>query len=104
MNHAAAEDLHPVAALAELDDRAGAVALDVDLEGRLGEREEGRAEAHHDAVDLEEGLAEFLEYPAHVADMALPVDDQPLALVEPRRVRRGTVLQVGLTGNDDAER
>ncbi|EGE58936.1 hypothetical protein RHECNPAF_253009 [Rhizobium etli CNPAF512] len=104
MDHAAAEDLHPVGAFAELDDRTGAVALDVDLEGGLGEREEGRAKAHRHAVDLEEGLAELLEHPADIGDIGLLVDDQALDLMEHRRMRGIAVLAIGLAGNDDADR
>jgi hypothetical protein len=104
MHHAAAEDLHPVGAFAELDDRTGAVALDVNLEARFREREEGRAEAHRHAVDLEEGLAELFEHPAHVATLALLVDHEPLDLVEHRRMRGVGILAIGLAGDDDADR
>ena len=71
VDHAAAEDLEPVLALAEADLAALARALDVDLRRGLREREEGRAEPHLDLVDLEEGLAELLEHPLHVGDVGL---------------------------------
>src|SRR5688572_13437586 len=48
MDHAAAEDLEPVRALAEADLAAFARTLNVDLRGGLREREERRAEAHLD--------------------------------------------------------
>src|ERR1700749_955903 len=60
MHHAAAENLEPVLALAESDLALVAPALDVDLERRLGEREERREEAHVDLVDLEESLEELV--------------------------------------------
>jgi hypothetical protein len=53
------------------------VALDVDLHGRLGEREEGRPEAHGDVVDLEEGLAELLQHPFQVGDIGGPSITSP---------------------------
>ena len=80
------------------------VALDIDLEGRLGEREEGRAEAHRHVVDLEEGLAELFEHPAHVGDIRRLVDDEAFDLMEHRRMGRVAILPVGLAGNDDADR
>ena len=104
VHHAAAEDLHPVLAFAELDDGAGTVALDVHLEARLREGEEGRAEAHDDAVDLEEGLAEFFQNPAQIADMRLLVDDKAFDLMEHRRMGGVGILAIGLAGNDDADR
>ena len=86
VHHAAAENLQPVLALAEADLALVAAALDVDLERGLGEREEGRAEAHLHVVDLEEGLAELLQHPFHVAEMRALVDHEPLDLMEHRRV------------------
>src|ERR1019366_9670345 len=59
MHHAAAEDLQPVVTLAEAYLALVAVALDVDLEGGLGEREERRAEPHLHVVDFEKSLAEL---------------------------------------------
>src|SRR6218665_3087962 len=46
MHHAAAKDFHPVVAFTELDDRTGAITLDIDFEGRFRKGEEGRAETH----------------------------------------------------------
>ena len=86
MHHAAAENLQPVVAFAEADFALVAAALDVDLERRLGEREERRPEPHLDVVDLEERLAEFLQDPFQVAEMRALVDDQALDLMEHRRV------------------
>ncbi|MNZ49220.1 hypothetical protein D3C78_669810 [compost metagenome] len=104
VHHAAAEDFHPVLAFAELDDGAGTVALDIHLEARLREGEERRAKAHDDTVDLEEGLAEFFENPAQIADMRLLVDDKAFDLMEHRRMGRVGVLTIGLARNDDADR
>src|ERR1700758_3196453 len=69
MPHAAAENLEPVLALAESDLALVAPALDVDLERRLGEREERGTETHVDMVDLEEGLAELVQDPFEVTEM-----------------------------------
>src|SRR5690348_2566279 len=76
MHHAAAENLQPILALAKADFALVATALDVDFQRRLREREERRAEAHVDVVDLEEGLAELMQDPLEVAEMRLLVDDE----------------------------
>ena len=78
MHHAATEDFHPVIAFAEFHFIAGAVALDINFQGRFGEREEGRAETHVDLVDLEEGFAELFEHPFHVGDIGGLVDHKAL--------------------------
>ena len=104
VHHAAAEDFQPILALAESDLVLAAAALDVDLERRLGEREERRPEAHVDVVDLEEGLAELLQDPLEVAEMRAFVDDKALDLVEHRRVRLVAVAAIGAAGADDADR
>src|SRR6516162_282284 len=104
MHHAAAENLHPLLALAEADLAVVALALDVDFERRLGEREERRAKAHVDAIDLEERFAEFLQDPFQVAEMRALVDDQPFHLMEHGRVGLVAVAAIGATGNDHADR
>src|SRR5712675_483684 len=86
MHHAAAENLQPVLTLAETDLSLVAPALDVDLERRLGEREERRAESHVDVIDLEERLAELVQDPFEVAEMRDLVDDEALDLMELRRM------------------
>src|ERR1700741_4086652 len=104
MHHAAAEDLHPVLALAETDLALVAAALDVDLERRLGEWEERRPEAHVDVIDLEERLAELVQDPFEVAEMRALVDHEAFDLVELRRVRRVRVDAVGAARTDHADR
>src|SRR5262252_4418623 len=104
MHHAAAENLHPVVALAESDLALVAVALDVDFERRLRERKERRAEAHLDVIDLKERLAEFLQDPFQMAEVGALVDDEPLDLVEHGRVGLIAVAAVGAAGDDDADR
>ena len=69
MHHAAAQNLHPVVAFAEAEFAFVAPALDVDFERGLGEREEGRPEAHLDVIDLEKRLAELLQDPLQMAEM-----------------------------------
>src|SRR5438552_6579293 len=95
MHHAAAENFEPVLAFAETDLALVAPALDVDLERRLGEREERRAESHVDVVDLEERLAELVQNPFEMAEMRALVDDEALDLVELRRMRRIGIDAIG---------
>src|SRR5262245_7050949 len=103
MHHAAAENFHPVLALAEPDLALVAPALDVDLERGFGERKERRPEAHLDLVDLEERLAELLQDPFQVAEMGALVDDEPFDLVEHGSMGLVAVAAIGAAGNDDAD-
>src|SRR5579863_3091259 len=104
VHHAAAENLHPVVALAEADFAFVAAALDVDFERRLGEGKKRRAKAHADAIDFEKRLEEFFENPFQVAEVRALVDDQSLDLMKHRRVRLVRIAAIGATGNDDADR
>src|SRR6202011_3692911 len=99
-----AQDLQPVLALAEADFALVAPALDIDLERRLGEREERRPEPHVDVVDLEERLAELMQDPFEVAEMRAPVDHEALDLVKLRRMRRIRIDAVGAARTDNADR
>src|SRR5215469_9058988 len=74
MHHAAAENLHPVVALAESDLALVASALNVDLERGLGERKKRRTEAHLDLIDLEECFAEFLQDPIQMPEVRTRID------------------------------
>src|SRR5215475_5643997 len=103
MHHAAAENLHPILALAESDLALVAPALDVDLERGLGERKERWSEAHLDLIDLEECLAEFLQDPFEMAEMGALVDDEPLDLVEHGGMGLIAVAAVGAAGDDDSD-
>src|SRR6516225_10130345 len=104
MHHSAAQDLHPVLALAEADLALVAPALDVDLERRLGEGKERRAKTHPDLVHLEERLAEFLQDPFEVSEMGASVDDKAFDLMEHRRVRLVAVAAIGAARYDHADR
>src|SRR6516165_4723795 len=104
MHHAAAENLHPVVALAESDLALVALALDVELERRLRERKERWTKAHLDLIDLEERLAEFLQDPFQMAEVGALVDDEPFDLVEHRCVGLIAVAAIGAAGNDDSDR
>src|SRR4051812_13119321 len=104
MHHSTAENLQPVVALAEPDLALVAPALDVDLKRGFGEREERRAEAHLDLIDLEECLAELLQNPLQVTEMRGLVDDQSFDLVEHGSVCLVAVAAIGPAGNDDADR
>src|SRR5262245_8248232 len=53
VDHAAAEDLEPIAAGADLQLAAGARAPDIDLGRRLGKREIARAKSDREVVDAE---------------------------------------------------
>ena len=97
MHHAAAEDLQPLARLA---DRLG---TDVDFHRRLGEREVRGAEAHLHLVHLEERLAELLEHPLQVTHVGRLVDDEALDLMEHRRVRLVAVAAVDAARRDDTD-
>src|ERR1700748_901449 len=103
MHHAAAENLHPVVAFAESDLTLLASALDIHLQRWLGERKERRTKTHLDLIDLEERLAEFLEYPFQMTEMRALVDDEPFDLMEHGRVGLIAVAAVGTPGNDDAD-
>src|SRR6266571_6653242 len=103
MHHAAAENLHPVLALAESDLPFVASALNVDLERWFGERKKRGTEAHVDLINLEEGLAEFLQNPFQMPEMRARIDDEALNLVEHGCVGLIAVAAVGAAGNDDAD-
>ena len=86
VNHAAAEDLDPALALAE---RAAftvaAVALDIHLRRRLGEREVMRTETNNRVLAVQL-LCEQLENALQVAHADALIDNQTLDLMEQRRV------------------
>src|SRR5215467_11254508 len=104
MHHAAAENLHPLIALAESDLALVALTLDVELNRRLRERKERRTKTHLDLIDLEERLAEFLQNPFQMAEVGALVDDEPLELVKHGRVGLIAVAAIGAAGNDDPDR
>ena len=102
MHHAAAEDLQPVAAVAEF--AGAAVPADIDLHRRLGEREVAGAEPHRQVGDAEEGAQEVDQRALQMAERQVAIEDQALALVEHRRVRRVMVGAIGAADDDDADR
>ncbi len=104
MDHAAAENFHPVVAGVQLQLAAGAVAADVHLGRRLGEREVVRPETRVDALDLEEPGDEGLQRPLQVAHVDVAVDHQPLDLMEHRGVGGVRILPEGAARGDDADR
>ncbi len=83
---------------------AGARAADIDLGRGLGEREIARPEAHRQIVEPEKGAAELDQAAFQMAHMRRPVDDQPLDLMEHRRMRRVMVAAKGAARHDDADR
>src|SRR3954449_252122 len=97
-----AEDLDPALALAQATARAVAheatpvavEARDVDLDARLGEREEVRSEADV-AAFAEDRVREADERALEVRERDVLVDREALDLVELRRVGRVTVAPVG---------
>src|SRR5437763_17055487 len=104
MNHAAAQNLHPVLALAEANFAAFAPVLDVDFHRRFGERKERGPEAHLHGRHFEERFAEFLKYPLQVSEMGAAIDDETLDLMELRRVRLVGIDAVCATRTNHADR
>src|SRR3954454_9608570 len=108
---AGAEDLDPALALAEAAARAVghealAVAVEaghVDLDARLGEREEVRAQADVAAV-AENRVGEAEQRALEIGERDVLVDGEALDLVELRRVRRVAVAPVRAARDDDVER
>eukprot|EP01037_Dinobryon_pediforme_P006661 gene6661-6731_t len=102
LDHAAAEDLEPVGAAADLAGFAGPA--DVDLHGGFGEREVGAAEADREVGDAEEGAEEIDEAAFEMAERDVAAEHQAFALVEHGGVGGVVVGAVGAAGDDDAER
>ena len=75
IDHASAEDLHPAVA-----------PRDVNLDARLGERKEARAQADL-AVGAEELLRQMVERALEVRERDALVDQEPFDLLEVRGVR-----------------
>src|SRR3954471_14906045 len=108
---ARAEDLDPALALAQAAARTiGHVALavavearDVDLDARLGEREEVRAQADVAAL-AEDRVGEAQQRALEVGERDVLVDGEALDLVELRRVGRVAVAAVRAAGDDDVQR
>src|SRR6516165_9686639 len=101
MHHAAAENLHPILAFAESKLALFAPALDIGLERRLREGKERGAKAHLQLINLEEGLAEFLQDPFEMAEMRALVDHKPFDLMKHRGVGLIAVAAVSTAGDDD---
>ena len=97
MHHAAAGDLEPAAF--ERTAHEG----DVDLGGRLGEREERGAEAHLQVVALEEAAQEIGDHALEVGEADVLADPQAFDLVEHRRVRGVGVDAIDAARRDDAD-
>src|SRR5215211_2983245 len=108
---ARAEDLDPALALAQPAARAvaheaAAVAVeagDVDLDARLGEREEVRAQADV-AARAEDRVREAQQRALEVGERDVLVDGEALYLVELRGVGRVAVATVRAPGDDDVQR
>ena len=79
-------------------------AADIDLGRRLGKREIARPEADRQVVHAKKGAAEFDQAAFEMSHMGRPVDDQPLDLVEHRRMRCIVVTAERPPGNDDPDR
>src|SRR3546814_6739564 len=104
MHHAAAEDLQPVLARADLQFPALAAAADVDFGARLGEGEVAGPEAQRQVLDSEEGPAEGGQRTLQVPHVAFLVDHHPLDLTESRRVRGIVFGTEGPPRREDADR
>src|SRR5665647_549429 len=103
VDHAGAHDLEPAGVLAGAAALAAAeLAAHVDLDARLGEREEVRA--HTDgALAAEELLREVVHGTLEIGERDALVDDEALDLVEHRRVRGVGVAAVDLAEADDVD-
>ncbi len=104
MDHAAAEDLHPFVAGADLHRIADALIAHIHLGGRFGEGEVVRAELRLHLVGLEEGGDEIHQRALEVTHMGLPVDHQAFDLMEHRRVGLVPVAAIDAARRDDADR
>ena len=78
VHHAAAQNLHPVLALADAQFFADALIADIHFRAGFREREEMGAEARAHLIDFKEGFDEFLEAPFQMAHMGFGVDHQAL--------------------------
>src|ERR1700745_1733460 len=74
VDHAAAEDLQPITAGADLQLATGARAADIDLGRRLGKREVAGPEADRQVVHAEKRAAEFDQAAFEMSHMGRPVD------------------------------
>ena len=104
VDHAASQNLHPAAALADPQDAVFEGAADIDLHRRRREGEIAGAEAHRHIVALEEGGDEIAQAALEMAHMDGAVDRQALQLMEHRRVRHVAVAAIGASRRDDAHR
>ena len=86
VDHAGAEDFHPIIALAHFERAIDPRTAHIDLCRRLGEGEMGRAEAELDLVDLEKGAAELFQHPFEISHGDIAINRQPFDLVEHWRV------------------
>ena len=103
VDHAGAHDLEPAGVLAGAAALAAAqLAAHVDLDARLGEREEVRPHADG-AVGAEELAREVVHRALEVGQRDALVDDEALDLVEHRRVRGVGVAAVDLAEADDVD-
>ena len=104
VDHAGAHDLQPAGVLARAAALAAAeLAVDVDLDAGLGEREEVRPDADA-AVRPEELAREVSQGALEVGQRDALVDDQALDLVEHGRVRGVRVAPVHLAEAHDVHR
>src|SRR6185295_6737450 len=104
VHHAAAENLEPSRLLARAAPRAAArAAADVDLGARLGVGEEAGTQPHLHVA--EERPQHRFERPLQVRERDPLADDEPLELLEHRRVTEiEVVAAVDAPGHDDAHR
>ncbi len=104
VDHARAENLHPLVAFADLELAADVRIADVDLGRRFGEGKVAGAEPQFDGRHLKERAAEFLQAPFQVGHADVAVDRQALDLVEHGRVGLVHVHAVDAARGDHADR
>ena len=102
IDHAAAENLHPVGAFADAQHAAFTGAADIHFRRRFGEREIARAESHRQIGHLEEGFGEIDQAAFEMAHMSVLIDHQPLDLMEHRRMGDVGIAAIGAARRNDA--
>ena len=101
VDHTAAQNLHPICALADAQFLADALIADIHFGAGFGEREKVRAKAGTHFVHFKEGFDEFFQTPFQMTHMGFGIDDQTFDLVKHRRVGLVAVTAIGPPRRDD---
>ena len=104
VHHAAAEDLEPIVARANLDAVPVARTADIHLGRGFGEREVAWSESDRHVVHFEIGAAELNQAAFEVSHMRRLIDHEAFDLVEHRRVSEVRIAAIGPPRRDDPDR